>query len=123
MIDLGFEKEFTRVHRLMEGQGAARREAACLRVMYPLLCPNMQQEDLFAGRTLRMEYRGVGLSPDITLYGQPHGMGYFYREDVFVEALERADEAEAAQIREMMAYWREQNTTAKVKAQFTQRIR
>lgn len=123
MINLSYEKEFTRVHRLYEGQHPALREAACFRVMYPTWLPPLQEEDVFAGRTLLMEYRGVGFTPDVTLYGLAHGMGYFYREDVFAQALALADEAEAIQIQDMMAYWREQNTTHKVKSQYTDRIR
>lgn len=125
MMDLSFEKEFTRVHKACAGQPIASREAACLRVMYPLLCPAIEPADAFAGRTLVMEYRGVGFTPDITLYGQAHGMGYFYREDVFQKALsEAAGDAEETQaILDMMAYWEKENTTAHVKAAYTDRIR
>lgn len=123
MFDLTYEKRFTQAHRDTAGMPAATREAACLRVMYPAMCPMIQEEDLFAGRALMMEYRGVGFTPDITLYGQPHGMGYFYREDVFQKALQEADEAEKADILDMMAYWREENTTARVKRAFTPEIR
>lgn len=125
MMDLSFEKEFTRVHKAHAGQPIASREAACLRVMYPLLCPAMAPEDEFAGRTLVMEYRGVGFTPDITLYGQAHGMGYFYREDVFLKALKEAsgDAEETQAILDMMAYWEKENTTAHVKAAYTDRIR
>ena len=122
-MDLSYEKEFTRVHRQYEGQDIALREAACFRVMYPRLLPEMLQEDAFAGRTLVMEYRGVGFTPDITLYGQPHGMGYFYREDFFIKALQEAQGCEAEEIRAMMAYWQTQNTTHKVKSRYTDRIR
>jgi len=99
------------------------REAALQRVMYPRLCPDMQPGDMFAGRALEMEYRGVGLTPDVTLFGLAHGMGYFYREDFFQKALEQASGVEAEEIAGMMAYWREQNTTARVKSQYTERIR
>ena len=122
-MDLSYEKEFTRVHRQYTGQDTALREAACFRVMYPRLLPEMLQEDAFAGRTLVMEYRGVGFTPDITLYGQPHGMGYFYREDFFIKALQEAQGCEAEEIRAMMAYWQTQNTTHKVKSRYTDRIR
>ncbi|MHC1785734.1 MAG: pyruvate formate lyase family protein [Christensenellales bacterium] len=123
MLDLSYEKEFTKVHRQMADSAAALREAACLRVMYPRLCPPMRAGDVFAGRTLEMEYRGVGFTPDVTLYGLPHGMGYFYREDFFLKALAEADEEEAGNIRHMMAYWRTENTTAHIKAAYTDRIR
>lgn len=124
MMDLRFERAFTRVHQAHAGQPIATREAACLRVMYPLLCPPIKEEDAFAGRALIMEYQGVGLTPDITLYGQPHGMGYFYREEVFERALQEAtDPDEIREIEGMMAYWRAENTTCHVKAAFTDRIR
>ena len=125
MMDLSFEKEFTRVHKACAGQPIASREAACLRVMYPLLCPAIEPADAFAGRTLVMEYRGVGFTPDITLYGQAHGMGYFYREDVFQKALgEAAGDAEETQaILDMMAYWEKENNTAHVMAAYSDRIR
>ncbi|HSK67683.1 MAG TPA: pyruvate formate lyase family protein [Candidatus Limnocylindria bacterium] len=122
-MDISYEIGFTRVHRETAGLHPAKREAACLRAMYPRLCPEMQPRDLFAGRTLVMEYRGVGFSPDVTLYGLPHGMGYFYREDFFQKALAEADAAQAEEIRALMEYWRRENTTAKVKAAFTPRIR
>lgn len=122
-MSLSYEKEFTRVYRQMEHAHPALREAACLKVMYPRHCPPIEPEDLFAGRTLQMEYQGLGFTPDITLYGQPHGMGYFYREDVFHKALSAAEPAEAAEIRDMMDFWRSENTTAQVKKAFTPRIR
>lgn len=119
------EKEFTRAYQAHHEDPPAIREAHCLRVLYPALLPPIEEGDLFAGRTLMMEYRGVGFSPDVTLYGLPHGMGYFYRESVFqcaLDALEQ-DGQEADDIRAMMAFWRKENTTTQVKAHFTERVR
>lgn len=124
-IDFTIEKAFTRAFQENLSAPAALREARCLQALYPALLPPIEKDDRFAGRTLLMEYRGVGFSPDVTLYSLPHGMGYFYREDVFQRALAAVppDSAEVAEIREMMAFWREHNTTAQVKTHFSPRIR
>ncbi len=123
--ELLIEKEFTRVFRANQSGPIALREARCLRVLFPALLPPIESGDAFAGRALRMEYCGVGFSPDVTLYSLPHGMGFFYRENVFEQALEQVepDSAEAREICEMMEFWRGQNTTAQVKAHFTPRVR
>ncbi len=123
--DLALEKKFTQVFREYQHAPLAIREAKCLQVLYPALLPPIENGDLFAGRTLIMEYRGVGFSPDVTLYRLPHGMGYFYRPDFFQKALEAAPEgsAEAAEIRDMMAFWEKESTTAHVKEHFTERVR
>ena len=123
--DLSVEKRFTKVFQEYKHAHLAIREAKCLQVLYPALLPPIENEDLLAGRTLLMEYRGVGFSPDVTLYRLPHGMGYFYRADVFQKALAEVaeDSSEAAEIREMMAFWEKENTTAHVKEQFTGHIR
>lgn len=122
---LAIEKQFTDTYRAHRNAPIALREAQCLRVLYPALLPPIGPDDLFAGRTGEMEYRGVGFSPDVTLYSLPHGMGYFYREDVFEKALAEVapDSPEADEIREMMGFWRAENTTAHVKEAFTEPIR
>ena len=125
MSDLTIEKKFSQVFKKYQHAPLSIREAKCLQVLYPALLPPIENGDLFAGRALVMEHRGVGFSPDVTLYRLPHGMGYFYRPDYFQKALEAAPEgsAEAAEIRDMMAFWEKENTTAHIKEQFTERIR
>lgn len=122
-MSLAYEKEFTKVFQSMADAHPALREIACLRVMYPRHCPPIRENDLFAGRTLQMEYQGLGFTPDITLYGEAHGMGYFYRERVFQKALNTANRHEAEEIRGMMDFWRSHNTTARVKQAYTPRIK
>ena len=124
-MSLELEKTFTQTYRQYQNEPAPLREAACLRVLYPQLLAPIEGEDYFAGRTLVMENKGVGFSPDVTLYSLPHGMGYFYRESVFQKALEEAvpGGAEAGEIQEMMSFWQSQNTTNQVKSAFTPRIR
>lgn len=124
-VDLTTEKRFTETFQEYKDSPLALREAKCLQVLFPALLPPIENEDMFAGRTLIMEYKGVGFSPDVTLYRLPHGMGYFYRPDVFQKALQQvpADSEEAAGIREMMSFWEKENTTAHVKEHFTERIR
>lgn len=125
MVDLSFEKDFTQVFQQYADAPLPIREAKCLRAIYPRLLPPIQEGDYFAGRTLVMEWKGVGFTPDVTLYSLPHGMGYFYREDVFQRALDELEpeSGQAAEIRRMMDFWREANTTAQVKAHFTPEIR
>ncbi len=124
-MDLTIEKQFTKIFKEYKDAPIAIREAKCLQVLFPALLPPIENGDLFAGRALVMEYKGVGFSPDVTLYRLPHGMGYFYRPDVFQKALAEVpeDSGEAAEIRGMMAFWEKENTTAHVKEHFTDRIR
>lgn len=114
---------FTRVCKENWHLPRALREAKALRALYPALLPPIEREDAFAGRTLRMEWLGVGFSPDVTLYGLPHGMGYFYRRDVFEKALKEAPEEDKAEIADAMTFWEKENTTAHVKRAFTSSIR
>ncbi len=122
MQALAFEKEFTAVYRAHQAAHPAAREAKCLRVIYPQLLPPIEASDAFAGRALIMEWKGVGFSPDVTLFNLPHGMGYFYRASVFEDAMKASPE-DADEIRNMMAFWEKENTTAHVKRAFTDRIR
>lgn len=119
------EMKFTEVYRKYKNEHIAIREGMCLKVLFPDTLVPIEEGDLFAGRTLRMEWGGVGFSPDITLYSNPAGMGYFYREDVFVKELEKTDinNDYAKQIKEVMEFWRTENTTSKVKSAYTNRIR
>lgn len=119
------EIKFTKVFKAYKDASPAIREARCLEALYPDLLPPIEKGDLFAGRSGLMEWKGVGFTPDVTLFSLPHGMGYFYREDVFQKALEQVDAGspEAAEIREMMDFWRVENTTAHVKAAYTPEIR
>ncbi len=123
--NLQMEQAFTRAFQQNLEAPIAIREARCLDVLFPALLPPMEPGDAFAGRALLMEYRGVGFSPDVTLFSLPHGMGYFYRESVFEDALRDVlqDSAEAQEIREMMAFWREHNTTACAKRGFSESVR
>ena len=124
-MSLEVEKLFTQVYQENMDAPRALREARCMQVLFPRLLPPIEAEDYFAGRTLCMEMKGVGFSPDVTLYSLPHGMGFFYREDVFARELEKLpqDSEEAAEIRAMMDFWRQENTTAHVKRHYTDRIR
>lgn len=117
------ELHFTDVCRQNWDQPIPVREIRALRALYPALLPPIEPDDMFAGRTLRMEYSGVGFTPDVTLYNLPHGMGYFYRPDTFRKALEEAPENEKPAIRAAISFWEEENTTAHVKAAYTDSIR
>lgn len=117
------ELRFTKVCQENWHQPLPLREIRALRALYPALLPPLEQEDMFAGRTLLMEYAGVGFTPDVTLYNLPHGMGYFYRPEVFRAALEQAPPQEKPGIQAAMDFWEKENTTAHVKAAFTPAIR
>ena len=100
----------------------ALREIRALRALYPALLPPIERGDLFAGRTLKMEWAGCGFTPDVTLYNLPHGMGYFYRADVFEKALQEAPDDRKDEIIAAMRFWERENTTAHVKRAFTPSI-
>jgi pyruvate-formate lyase len=121
---LSREIKFTEVYRAYKNDHPAIREAMCLKVLFPDTLVDIEDGDLFAGRTLRMEWGGVGFSPDITIYSNPTGMGYFYRRDVFAAELEKQelDDDYKVKVKDAMEFWRTENTTSKVKAAFTDRI-
>lgn len=122
--DLSIEMKFTQIYKKYKNDHAAIREGMCLKVLFPDTLNEIQDGDLFAGRTLRMEWGGVGFSPDITIYNEPHGIGYFYREDVFKKEIEKSGKNNqyAKQIEDMMDFWRKENTTHKIKSAFPKRI-
>jgi pyruvate-formate lyase len=122
---LATEIKFTEVYRKYKDEHIAIREGMCLKVLFPDTLAPIEEGDLFAGRGLRMEWGGVGFTPDITLYQNPHGMGYFYREDVFARELEKQDldEEYRNQIKEAMEFWRTENTCARIKSTYTDRIK
>ncbi len=122
-MPLEFELAFTKVCRESWRLPPPLREARALRAIYPAMLPAIEEGDLFAGRTLKMEWAGVGFSPDVTLYSLPHGMGFFYRRDVFEQALEDASPEEAREIGDAMAFWERENTTAHVKRAFSDAVR
>jgi pyruvate-formate lyase len=122
--DLSLEFKFTEVYRKYEKEHIAIREVMCLKVLFPDTLLSIEEGDLFAGRTGRMEWGGVGFSPDITLYSNPAGMGYFYREDVFQRELEKPhlERDYAERVNDLINFWRKENTTSKVKSTYTKRI-
>lgn len=123
--DLSLEIKFTEVYKQYEHEHPAIREAKCLAVLFPETLADIKDGDLFAGRNLKLEWGGVGFSPDITIYSNPHGMGYFYREDVFKKELDKPGLSPEyrEKLLELMEFWRKENTTYKVKQTFTERIR
>jgi pyruvate-formate lyase len=123
--DLSLEIRFTDVYRKYRSDHPAIREARCLQVLFPETLVDIEEGDLFAGRTCQMEWGGVGFSPDITIYSNPHGMGYFFREDALEKELEKPGLSPeyTEKIRDMIDFWKTENTTFKVKQTFTDRIK
>lgn len=109
---------FTDTYRqcTMEGTGIEEREIRCLEVMLPYTLEAPQPEDLFAGR---LYYPEVGVSPEPL-----GGRGVCFNYDVpSFDALEQAFTGEKlARVKEIRAFWEQENTRHKIRQAFPQDI-
>ena len=93
-------------------------EAACLRAQFPAILGDIRDNDLFAGR---LEFGAVGFSTQ----EQIGGTGYFCRESVLVDELQKRsiDLAYREDVHEMLLFWRKENTTRRVVNAFPPALR
>lgn len=120
MASRGFqvEKAFTRAYQEHYHDHVAIREAMCLATQYPGVLGSIQEKDLIAGR---IERAAVGFSPDE--WGQT-AFGYYCLPIEFEQELERDDlsETERAEIKEILDYWRTENTSYKVRSAYSSQM-
>lgn len=115
-----FEKRFTETYRENLGRSTARREAECLKVQFPYLCDDIRENDLFAGR---LRYPAVYFSPhagekwDVLLYHCE-----FYKFEEVIQS-DHAKESDKAAARDLLEFWKQENTKAKVIAGYTEDMR
>ncbi len=103
------ELAFTETFRAHLGCSPARRELACLRVMFPASFLPIEGGDLFAGR---VSYPLVGFSCE------PGGLGYYCREDAIHELIHSGElsPADLEQARALLDFWRGRTTAQEVRA-------
>ncbi len=110
--DLDYALAFTRTYQSEPDK--ALREAKCLALQVPYVLEPIGDEDLIVGY---MKHGFVGFSPQ---YGGSYT--YYYWDDRVVEALDSirdtVDESYIEQIEQMRAFWKKENTEAKVRARF-----
>jgi pyruvate-formate lyase len=109
--DLQFALYFTQVYRDNRDRHIALREAECLRAQFPAILSDIREADLFAGR---IEYPAVGFSPQLG------GLGFYCDEEKIRRELEKKslDPEHMQRVEEMLAFWKQENTTAKVRAAY-----
>ena len=107
---LSYAAEFTRCYRTAPDIYA--REAACLRLQFSYALQPLQAGDLVAGRVVRLP---LGVRP------QCHGgVGYYLHEPSFAAAVGDGTltDEERAEADALTAFWREENTAAKIAAAY-----
>ena len=123
--EVEFALAFTRTYREAASASPAERECRCLSLGLPHVFEPLRPTDGFAGR-IRMG--AVGFSPE------PGGFGYYLREDAFRPWLATLAEAASdsaasglspeaagalmAEIDAMIAYWRDEQTSARVRSAY-----
>lgn len=112
--DFSTELRFTEAYRRHRHDHVAMREAMCLKAQYPDFFREIRDGDLFAGR---VEHTRVGFSPDE--WGQT-AFGYYCLPDEIEQGLAEGDfdEAYRQKVLEMLAFWREENTSARLRAAY-----
>ncbi|HYF96265.1 MAG TPA: pyruvate formate lyase family protein [Symbiobacteriaceae bacterium] len=113
-MDFTVERHFTDVYRQYREAHPAIREAMCLKAQFPGYLRTLQPGDLVAGRH-EMGY--VGFSP---IEGWVN-LAYYIKRDELQVLLKRPDllPEESRQIEELMTYWLDECTAAKVRAAYT----
>lgn len=111
--------EFTRVYKACEGQSPAVREARCVEVMSRYEFLPAGADEPVAGR---LKIVPVGFSNE-PLLGR--SVGYFYDEARAMEALEAegADAAQKEEVRELLEYWKTQETRRLLRDRYPADIR
>lgn len=117
--DFVAELAFTETYRRYSDHHPAIREGMCLKTQTPFVLGSIRPDDLLAGR---IEPRLVGFSPDE--WGQT-AFAYYALPDAIDEALGRSYvDAEIRRLVEgMRDFWRTENTSAKVRAAYTDDLR
>lgn len=112
--DFATELRFTEAYRRHRHDHVAIREAACLRAQYPDAFREIRDGDLFAGR---IERPLVGFSPDE--WGQT-AFGYYCLSDEAERRLAEGDfdDDYRRQVRDMLDFWRTENTSARLRAAY-----
>ncbi len=111
--------EFTKVYKENQEESAAIREARCVEVMSRYAFLPLRQEECVAGR---MRVLPVGFSNE-PLLGR--SVGYFYDEVRAMEALqaEGATEEQVEEVKELLAYWRTQETRYQIRQSYPEEIK
>lgn len=109
------ELKFTEVYRKYQDAHPAIREAMCLQAEYPAYFTGIQSGDLFAGR---ISHGLVGFSPDE--WGST-AFGYYCRVPEIESILKNEDLDVETQvgINRMLDFWREENTSAKLRRSYS----
>lgn len=111
--------EFTRVYRENITKSAAMREARCVEVMSRYEFLPLEEKESLAGR---MKVVPVGFSNE-PLLGR--SVGYFYDELRAMQALEEegATEEQKDEVRELLAYWKTQETRRRIRDSYPEDIK
>ena len=112
-------EELTQAYQAHREDAPALREAACVEVMSRYAFLPMEERDQIAGRKRVLP---VGFSNE-PLLGR--SVGWFYDEARAMEALEAdgATEAQAARVRELLAFWASVETRKNLRASYPEDIR
>ena len=112
--DFTRELNFTETYCQYRDEHPAIREAMCLKAQYPGFLGPLDDEELFAGR---LDRPLVGFSPDE--WGNT-AFGYYCLTPAVESALESGeyDADYRRRVREMLDFWRTENTSAKLRAAY-----
>lgn len=97
-------ERYTETHREFTGQGKARREVECLKVIFPALFRSVERGDLIAGR---LDFLPIGFGSVTSLGGVGHYC-VFHKLRAFKEQL--TDEEGKARVDALYDYWQEHDT-------------
>jgi pyruvate-formate lyase len=115
---LSLELALTDCYKTLRDARPAAREAAFLRIQLPAMMTPMRDGDVFAGR---VRYPLVGLSPELM------GVGYYCLEKPIREILANPaaalDDTARARIGDMLAFWKNETTHAKIRAAYPDDVR
>lgn len=122
--DLKAELDFTRAYQEAAEKRLALRECACLRIALPASAMPVREGDWFVGRRV---FRPLGVAPSYwndETDGLDH-VGFYADLDRLTRVMNRPDQTREAReaIAGMIAFWRDENTTARAHARFDECMR
>ncbi len=122
--DLKAEFDFTRAYQEAAEKSLALRECACLRIALPASAMPVREGDRFVGRRV---FRPLGVAPSYwndETDGLDH-VGFYADLDRLTHVMNRPDQTPEMRraIADLIAFWRNENTTARAHARFDASMR
>ena len=108
---------FTDIYKKHSNSTKAIREVECLKVQYPIMFCDIENDDLFAGRERKP---AIGFMPQ-----SPSGFGYYFEEKMVIALKDNPSTTAAnkAVADELIKFWTYENSTQKTRDAYPEKLK